>query len=127
MYHGSVINFHFEFSIITRLSQLKNFMKHKGGDLKYSSFSVSLPLLICVSLVLKQVAVDKSNAEKTLNKGGAKWPLTGGVPSQLRDDYHVEKLYVAGYQDGSVRIWDATYPVLSLIYAISPEVGIKST
>nr|XP_011469925.1 PREDICTED: uncharacterized protein LOC101299721 isoform X2 [Fragaria vesca subsp. vesca] len=80
------------------------------------------------SPLCKQVAVDKSNAENTLNKGGAKWPLTGGVPSQLRDDYHVEKLYVAGYQDGSVRIWDATYPALSLIYAISPEVkGIRST
>ncbi|KAM5556697.1 hypothetical protein ABKV19_024201 [Rosa sericea] len=82
------------------------------------------------SALSKEVAVNKSNAEHTLKKGGAMWPLTGGVPSQLSDaeNFHVERLYVAGYQDGSVRIWDATYPAPSLIYAIGPEVkGIRST
>ncbi|XP_024184109.1 uncharacterized protein LOC112189069 isoform X1 [Rosa chinensis] len=82
------------------------------------------------SALSKEVSVDKSNAKHTLKKGGAKWPLTGGVPSQLSDaeNFHVERLYVAGYQDGSVRLWDATYPTPSLIYAIGPEVkGIRST
>lgn len=81
-----------------------------------------------MSLVIKEVAVEKINVEHTLKKEGAKWPLTGGVPSHLcnSESYHVERLYVAGYQDGSVRIWDATYPALSLIYAIGPEVGMLS-
>ena len=53
---------------------------------------------------------------------GIKWPLTGGVPGQLfKEDHHVI-LYIAGYRDGSIRIWDATYPVLSLVYIIKPEV-----
>ncbi|XP_050386224.1 uncharacterized protein LOC126802617 [Argentina anserina] len=81
----------------------------------------------CSSALSKQVAVDKFNAEHTLNKGGTKWPLTGGVPGQLRDgeNFHVGRLYMAGYQDGSIRIWDATNPSLSLICAIGPEVGVK--
>ncbi|PRQ18496.1 putative DNA ligase (ATP) [Rosa chinensis] len=118
------------FSIIMRLSRLKNFTKHIEGEFKYSSSSLSLPLLILCLLVIKEVLVDKSNAKHTLKKGGAKWPLTGGVPSQLSDaeNFYVERLYVAGYQDGSVPIWDATYPTPSLIYAIGPEVkGIRST
>lgn len=56
---------------------------------------------------------------------GTKWPLTGGVPSQLLDseERHIERLYIAGYKDGSVRVWDATYPVLSLIYLLGSEVS----
>ncbi|KAH8496874.1 hypothetical protein H0E87_019565 [Populus deltoides] len=52
------------------------------------------------------------------------WPLTGGVPSQLHDaeKYQVERLYMAGYQDGTVKIWDATYPTFALIYVLGPEV-----
>ncbi|KAF9674595.1 hypothetical protein SADUNF_Sadunf10G0143400 [Salix dunnii] len=52
------------------------------------------------------------------------WPLTGGVPSQLHDaeKYQVERLYIAGYQDGTVKIWDATYPTFALIYVLGPEV-----
>ncbi|GLT66184.1 hypothetical protein SLA2020_385670 [Shorea laevis] len=46
--------------------------------------------------------------------GGLQWPLTGGVLSQLSvtKDKSVEIAYMAGYRDGSVRIWDASYPVL---------------
>ncbi|PRQ60938.1 hypothetical protein RchiOBHm_Chr0c22g0500591 [Rosa chinensis] len=89
------------FSIIMRLSRLKNFTKHIEGEFKYSSSSLSLPLLILCLLVIKEVLVDKSNAKHTLKKGGAKWPLTGGVPSQLSDaeNFYVERLYVAGYQE----------------------------
>ncbi|KAK3212319.1 hypothetical protein Dsin_017025 [Dipteronia sinensis] len=56
--------------------------------------------------------------------GGTKWPLTGGVPSQssVTKDHTLDKVYVAGYQDGSVRIWDATYPALTLISALEGEV-----
>ncbi|KAG6600918.1 Syntaxin-binding protein 5-like protein, partial [Cucurbita argyrosperma subsp. sororia] len=52
------------------------------------------------------------------------WPLTGGIPCQLHDaeDYQVERVYIAGYQDGSIRIWDATYPSFSRIFSFEPEV-----
>ncbi|XP_050904243.1 lethal(2) giant larvae protein homolog SRO77 isoform X2 [Lathyrus oleraceus] len=53
-----------------------------------------------------------------------KWPLTGGVPGQLfKEDHLIIQIYIAGYQDGSVRIWDASYPALSLVYNIKPEVN----
>ncbi|KAI5346587.1 hypothetical protein L3X38_014466 [Prunus dulcis] len=84
----------------------------------------------CSSAVSEQILVGKINAEDTSTTSGTKWPLTGGVPSQLNDaeNYHVERVYVAGYQDGSVRIWDATYPALSLICVLGSEVkGIRST
>ncbi|ESR48995.1 hypothetical protein CICLE_v10030572mg [Citrus x clementina] len=58
-----------------------------------------------------------------------KWPLTGGIPCQLYDaeDYLVERLYIAGYRDGSIRIWDATYPTLSLIHVLGSELpGIRT-
>lgn len=56
------------------------------------------------------------------------WPLTGGIPCQLHDagDYQVERVYIAGYQDGSIRIWDATYPSFSLILYLEPEVCIHA-
>ncbi|XP_022146764.1 uncharacterized protein LOC111015892 isoform X2 [Momordica charantia] len=56
--------------------------------------------------------------------GDTIWPLTGGIPCLLRDagDYQVERVYIAGYQDGSIRIWDATYPSFSLILYLEPEV-----
>ncbi|KAI5346920.1 hypothetical protein L3X38_014799 [Prunus dulcis] len=84
----------------------------------------------CSSALSKQILVGKINAEDTSTTGGTKLPLTGGVPSQLNDaeNYHVEGVYVAGYQDGSVRVWDATYPALSLICVLGSEVkGIRST
>ncbi|KAL4351252.1 hypothetical protein GQ457_06G006010 [Hibiscus cannabinus] len=55
---------------------------------------------------------------------GIKWPLTGGVPTQLSvsKDNSIDRLYVAGYQDGSVRIWDASYPILTLLFVLEGEV-----
>lgn len=54
---------------------------------------------------------------------GTKWPLTGGVPPEVSyEDYEVEKIFIAGYQDGSVRIWDATYPVLVLMFVLEGKV-----
>ncbi|KAJ0027944.1 hypothetical protein Pint_34863 [Pistacia integerrima] len=63
-----------------------------------------------------------------IRAGQMKWPLTGGVPGQLSvtKDHNVDKLYVAGYQDGTVQIWDATYTVLKLISVLNGEVqGIE--
>lgn len=55
---------------------------------------------------------------------GMKWPLTGGVPGQpFKENHPIIQIYIAGYQDGSVRIWDATYPALSLVYEIKSEVN----
>lgn len=59
---------------------------------------------------------------------GAKWPLTGGVPSQLSTikDRKTERVYLAGYSDGSVRIWDATLPVLSFVCLLEGQVRVNS-
>ncbi|KAL5550468.1 hypothetical protein UlMin_000644 [Ulmus minor] len=56
--------------------------------------------------------------------GNAKWPLTGGVPSQLSTskDKRTQRMYLVGYSDGSVRIWDATYPVFSFVCHLESEV-----
>ncbi|XP_042050091.1 uncharacterized protein LOC121795616 isoform X1 [Salvia splendens] len=57
--------------------------------------------------------------------GNKRWPLTGGVinPLSLGKDYKVQRLYVAGYDDGSVRIWDVTYPVFSPLCVLTNEVN----
>ncbi|XP_057476584.1 uncharacterized protein LOC130764380 isoform X2 [Actinidia eriantha] len=58
----------------------------------------------------------------------SKWPLTGGVPSPLSfaEGNGIKRVYIGGYQDGSVRIWDATFPVLSGILVLGSEVeGIE--
>lgn len=59
-----------------------------------------------------------------LTGGSAKWPLRGGVPYQMSsaEGYHVERIYVGGYHDGSVQIWDASLPVLSLVSVLEFEV-----
>ena len=58
----------------------------------------------------------------------AKWPLTGGLPSELSITKNdgVGRIYLGGYSDGSIRIWDATYPVLSLICLLKGEVRVPS-
>ncbi|KAH0851035.1 hypothetical protein HID58_044858 [Brassica napus] len=80
------------------------------------------------SLALSEVVLAaKSRTPRTPSGERAQWPLTGGVPGHI-DDYKLERLYIAGYQDGSVRIWDATYPCLSLIYDLKPKAnGIEIT
>ncbi|XP_057489416.1 uncharacterized protein LOC130775276 [Actinidia eriantha] len=52
----------------------------------------------------------------------------GGVPSPLSfaEGNGIKRVYIGGYQDGSVRIWDATFPVLSCILVLGSEVeGIE--
>ncbi|CAH8324377.1 unnamed protein product [Eruca vesicaria subsp. sativa] len=80
------------------------------------------------SLALSEIVLAaKSRTPRTPSGESAQWPLTGGVPGHI-DDYKLERLYMAGYQDGSVRIWDATYPCLSLIYDLGPKAnGIEIT
>lgn len=55
--------------------------------------------------------------------GGKHWPLTGGILSRLSvsKNNSIERVYMAGYRDGSVRIWDASYPVLRLICLIEGQ------
>ena len=64
----------------------------------------------------------------TTPASGIKWPLTGGVPSQLSTtkDKKTEMVYLAGYSDGSVRIWDATFPVLSFVCLLDGQVSLLS-
>lgn len=72
----------------------------------------------------KIAALKQSNSKLTLPRG-IKWPLTGGVYSHLSfgKDNSILRIYVAGYQDGSVRIWDATHPVFSLLCVLITEIG----
>ncbi|KAF8009710.1 hypothetical protein BT93_J0638 [Corymbia citriodora subsp. variegata] len=69
----------------------------------------------------KIVAAAKHHLKNNVPTGHTKWPLTGGVPPSrlhLSEVNQVERIYIAGYRDGSVRMWDATCPTLSLIYVL---------
>lgn len=58
--------------------------------------------------------------------GISDWPLTGGVPCQLSntEESVIGRVYIAGYQDGSVRMWDATHPILSSIFTLEGQVNL---
>ncbi|KAL3523990.1 hypothetical protein ACH5RR_016824 [Cinchona calisaya] len=74
------------------------------------------------------VSAEKVKVEQSMTKGTNRWPLAGGVPCQLSlaEDTGIERMYVAGYQDGTIRIWDATFPVLSLTLVLGLQVeGIE--
>ncbi|PIN19877.1 Tomosyn [Handroanthus impetiginosus] len=68
--------------------------------------------------------IDGMSSTLTL-PGQKKWPLTGGMCNHLSfgKDEKDHRLYVAGYQDGSVRIWNATYPVFSLLCVLTNEIN----
>lgn len=75
--------------------------------------------------VLKEtVLAAKRQVASPTTTGSAKWPVSGGFPSQLSSDENigVERIYIAGYQDGSIRIWDATFPVFSQIFVLTFKV-----
>ncbi|KVI04855.1 Synaptobrevin [Cynara cardunculus var. scolymus] len=76
--------------------------------------------------VLKEVTVlaAKHELASSTTTGSAQWPVSGGFPSQLSSDENigVERIYIAGYQDGSVRIWEATFPVFSQIFVLTFQV-----
>ncbi|XP_074574297.1 uncharacterized protein LOC141830770 isoform X3 [Curcuma longa] len=112
------------------LSELKS-----DGDpsVQAENFPVAVPTIDPNMTVNKLCLLPKgSNSLKVLFKRfrmgrlpshtlsmGTKWPVTGGVPPEVSyEDYEVEKIFIAGYQDGSVRIWDATYPVLVSMFVL---------
>ncbi|GJZ51611.1 synaptobrevin, WD40/YVTN repeat-like-containing domain protein [Tanacetum coccineum] len=71
------------------------------------------------SKFLLEIAANmKVNSTQKTARGN--WPVSGGIVQQLSspEGYLIEKIYVAGYVDGSVRIWDATSPVLSILCII---------
>lgn len=71
--------------------------------------------------LLKKVYAKKIATHNLLM--GTKWPLTGGIPGEMSsDNYAVERIFMAGYEDGSVRIWDATYPILELMFVLESKV-----
>ncbi|XP_024989537.1 uncharacterized protein LOC112524114 [Cynara cardunculus var. scolymus] len=75
--------------------------------------------------VLKEtVLAAKHELASSTTTGSAQWPVSGGFPSQLSSDENigVERIYIAGYQDGSVRIWEATFPVFSQIFVLTFQV-----
>lgn len=76
------------------------------------------------SKMFSEIATATKHGSTPFQGGSANWPLTGGVPSHLSFTEHtgVERVYIAGYLDGSVRLWDATYPALSLICIVEGEV-----
>lgn len=53
--------------------------------------------------------------------------MTGGVPGEatVSEDNGIDRLYIAGYQDGSIRIWDATHPILSQMLVLDDKVRTK--
>lgn len=68
----------------------------------------------------------KPQSSSPTSTGDVKWPVRGGFLSQLSsaENIGVERIYIAGYQDGYVRIWDATFPVLSPIFVLGLQVGV---
>ncbi|KAJ8898983.1 hypothetical protein K2173_008485 [Erythroxylum novogranatense] len=78
---------------------------------------IALPRDGNLSKVLSEVGTVKKQGASPVLIDGTKWPLTGGVPSQFSFGANtvVERVYIAGYEDGCVRLWNATYPVLSPI------------
>ncbi|XP_059302303.1 uncharacterized protein LOC132054273 isoform X2 [Lycium ferocissimum] len=52
-----------------------------------------------------------------------KLPLSSSIPGQLppTEDYGIERILVAGYLDGSVRLWNATFPVFTLIAVLESQ------
>ncbi|KAI0526907.1 hypothetical protein KFK09_002500 [Dendrobium nobile] len=84
----------------------------------------SLPMDQNSSKALLKKAFAKGNIKPTL-LNGTKWPLTGGVPSEstVSEDNGIDRLYIAGYQDGSVRIWDATHPILAQMLVLDDKVA----
>ncbi|XP_061348834.1 uncharacterized protein LOC133294202 isoform X2 [Gastrolobium bilobum] len=87
-----------------------------------------LPSELNSSRILAEVASVLRTGSTHGSATRSNWPLTGGVPSQSSTvkGAGVERVYVAGYSNGSVLVYDATHPVLSYICYIEGEVnGIK--
>ncbi|URE04905.1 WD40 [Musa troglodytarum] len=118
------------------LSVLKSEGNHSA---QAENFPVVVPTIDPRMTVAKLCLLSKgSSASKVLFKkfyarttrsstlsAGTKWPLTGGVPPEMSyEDHEVAKLFIAGYQDGSLRIWDATYPILGLMFVLEGKLPV---
>nr|XP_017241740.1 PREDICTED: uncharacterized protein LOC108214315 isoform X2 [Daucus carota subsp. sativus] len=69
------------------------------------------------------MCVTKLRGISTKSGTSTNWPLSGGVPYKLSsDESRCKRIYIGGYEDGSVRVWDATFPVLSLVSVIGCQV-----
>ncbi|XP_069155299.1 lethal(2) giant larvae protein homolog SRO77-like isoform X4 [Solanum lycopersicum] len=55
-----------------------------------------------------------------------KMPLSSSIPRQPTKDDGIERILVAGYLDGSVRLWNATFPVFTLLAVLESQ-GIQAT
>ncbi|XP_047306443.1 uncharacterized protein LOC124909857 [Impatiens glandulifera] len=75
------------------------------------------------SNALLKIASLADDTPKVLPKG-ARWPLRGGIsnPMTLSKDNEVKRVYIAGYEDGSVRMWDATHSVFTLLFIFESNV-----
>ncbi|XP_076890939.1 uncharacterized protein LOC143542176 [Bidens hawaiensis] len=71
------------------------------------------------SKFLLEIATNLKASPTQKSEGGG-WPISGGIVYQFNspEGYVIERVYIAGYMDGSVRIWDATSPVLSILCVI---------
>ncbi|BBH06284.1 transducin family protein / WD-40 repeat family protein [Prunus dulcis] len=132
------LHFYDEASLSALVSQ-----KERNLSISGLEFPVVIPTTNPTMTVAKLIRVPTgenllkalSEISSVVNRGsipnpsaGTKWPLTGGVPGQLSISKNngIERVYLAGYSDGSVRIWNATYPLLSFICLVQGEVqGIK--
>ncbi|KAM3216972.1 putative protein isoform X1 [Capsicum annuum] len=59
----------------------------------------------------------------------SRWPLTGGVYNHTSraETNWIQRVFIAGYPDGSVRMWDATHPVFLLLCVLDREVKGANT
>ncbi|XP_020578805.1 uncharacterized protein LOC110023645 isoform X2 [Phalaenopsis equestris] len=82
-----------------------------------------LPMGQNSSKALLKKAFAKRNITPTLSTS-MKWPLTGGVPGEatVSEENGIDRLYIAGYQDGSIRIWDATHPILAQMLVFDDKI-----
>ncbi|XP_054783752.1 uncharacterized protein LOC129290785 isoform X2 [Prosopis cineraria] len=87
---------------------------------------IRMPTELNSSKLLSEAAAIMKTGSTPDSATRSKWPITGGVPSQLSrvKNTGVERVYLAGYSDGSVWMCDATLPMLSYICYIEGE-GIK--
>ncbi|XP_051131548.1 uncharacterized protein LOC127251742 [Andrographis paniculata] len=98
-----------------------------------ASISTVHPLLTVSELFLVYDSIEALGSETAVVNstptlpGNRKWPVTGGISNHatFEKDDNVHKLFVAGYQDGSVRIWNATNPVFRLLCVLTNEVNGK--
>ncbi|WCJ28042.1 transducin family protein / WD-40 repeat family protein [Euphorbia peplus] len=109
----------------TRLSEILA-QKERETSISAVKFSAVVPITDPPMTLAQFASLPMGgNLSRVLSQAsGKEWPLTGGVPVHLSSVEHigVERVYIAGYQDGSVRLWNTLYGVLSLICVLEGKV-----